>query len=47
MIDLVRRHHRSGKSNYAIAKYLNGKGFKTKMGKDWTGVQVASILKAL
>lgn len=47
VIDLVRRHHRSGKSNYAIAKYLNEKGIKTKMGKSWTGVQIASILKAL
>ena len=38
VIGLVRRHHRSGKSNYVIAKYLNEKGFKTKMGKSWTGV---------
>lgn len=44
IIDLVRRHHRSGKSNSAIAKYLNHHGYKTKSGKLFSRVQVAKIL---
>lgn len=43
-IDLIRRHAQSGKSHYAIAKYLNEHGHTTKSGKAWTHVQVGRIL---
>ncbi len=44
VMDLIRRHHRSGKTAYAIAKYLNANGYTTKTGKAWTHVQVARIV---
>lgn len=44
VIELIRRHRRSGKSNNAIAAWLNERGFTTKAGKSWTHVQVGRIL---
>jgi site-specific DNA recombinase len=35
-IELIRRHRRSGKSYYAIAKWLNEKGLINKFGKRWS-----------
>lgn len=44
VLDLIRRHARSGKTPYAIAKYLNANGYTTKTGKAWTNVQVSRII---
>lgn len=47
ILELIRRHHRSGKKPYAIAKHLNDQGITTKTGKAWTNVQVARIIDRL
>lgn len=47
VIDLIRRHTRSGKTAYAIAKYLNANGYATKTGKPWTQVQVGRVINRL
>lgn len=44
VLDLVRRHHRSGKTAYGITQYLNANGYTTKTGKSWTQVQVSRLL---
>jgi DNA invertase Pin-like site-specific DNA recombinase len=44
IIDLMRRHKKSGKSFYSIANWLNDNGFKTKQGKAFTVVQVKRVL---
>jgi DNA invertase Pin-like site-specific DNA recombinase len=44
LIDLVRRHHKSGKSALSIAKWLNSNGYKTKQNKEFTHVQIKRIL---
>jgi len=44
IINIIRNHRRSGKTIYAIAKYLNDNGYKTRHGKDWNQVQVKRIL---
>ncbi len=43
VIELIRKHKRSGKSDRAVALWLNGEGYQTKQGKQWTGVQVARV----
>lgn len=47
VIDLIRRHHKSGKTSYGIAKYLNDKAIPTKRGSTWTPTGVNNILKRL
>lgn len=46
IVELIKRHRRSGKSQNAIAKWLNANGYKTRHGKLWTNVQVGNILKS-
>jgi site-specific DNA recombinase len=44
IIELMRRHRKSGKSHNAIAKFLNEHGYQTKRGNKWTNVQVKRVL---
>ncbi|GAX37290.1 site-specific recombinase [Nodularia sp. NIES-3585] len=47
VIDIIRRHHKSGKSLRAIAQYLNENGYKSKRGKDWQHTSVKTVLDRL
>jgi DNA invertase Pin-like site-specific DNA recombinase len=47
IIDVIRRHHKSGKSLQAIADYLNQNGYKSKQGKAWYPTTVKNILTRL
>lgn len=47
IIDLVRRHHKSGKSLQQIADWLNHKGYKTKRGQQWRRISIKRILDRL
>jgi DNA invertase Pin-like site-specific DNA recombinase len=47
IIEIIRRHHKSGKSQRAIAEYLNKQGIKSKQGKDWTGTTVGRVIDRL
>jgi DNA invertase Pin-like site-specific DNA recombinase len=47
VIDLIRRHHKSGKSLRAIARYLNANAVPSKRGKPWSAVTVSAVLKRL
>lgn len=44
VIDLIKRHRKSGKSYNAIAIWLNGAGYKTKRGCQWRAEQVKQVL---
>lgn len=44
IIKLIKNHKRSGKSLYAIAKYLNENGYKTKRNKEFTVNQIKAVL---
>lgn len=46
IIQIIKNHRRSGKSLYAIAKYLNDNGYKTKRGKSFTVNQIKGVLNA-
>ena len=47
IIDIIRKHHKSGKKANAIAKYLNAQGIPTKRGKTWTQQGVINILNRI
>ena len=47
IIDIIRRHKKSGKSLRKIAEYLNKQGYKTKQGKQWVHTSVNSVLRRL
>lgn len=47
IIDIIRKHHKSGKKANQIAKYLNTQGIPTKRGKQWTQQGVINILNRL
>jgi DNA invertase Pin-like site-specific DNA recombinase len=47
VIEIIRRHHKSGKSLRAIADYLNSQGYKSKRGKAWQHTSVKSVLDRL
>lgn len=47
VIDIIRRHHKSGKSQRQIAEYLNSKGILSKQGKQWSSTTVGRILTRL
>jgi site-specific DNA recombinase len=47
VIDVIRRHHKSGKSLRAIAEYLNAQGYKPKRGKQWSHTSVKVIIDRL
>ena len=47
VVELIRRHHKSGKSLPQIANWLNQQGYKTKRGKQWQPVSVKRVLDRL
>ena len=47
IIDLVRRHHKSGKSLQQIADWLNDNGYKTKRGQQWRRISIKRVLDRL
>jgi DNA invertase Pin-like site-specific DNA recombinase len=47
VIDLIRRHHKSGKSLQQIADWLNKNGYKTKRGQQWRRISVKRVLDRL
>ncbi|MGQ4647832.1 recombinase family protein [Lyngbya aestuarii] len=47
IIELIRRHHKSGKSLQRIADWLNFHGYKTKRGQQWKKISVKRVLDRL
>jgi hypothetical protein len=47
VIDLIRRHHKSGKSLQQIADWLNQQGYRTKRGQEWKRISVKRVLDRL
>ena len=47
IIDIIRRHHKSGKSQRQIAEYLNKQGILSKQGKEWSSTTVGRIVDRL
>lgn len=47
VIELIRRHHKSGKSQQAIADWLNSQGYKPRRGQIWRQSAIANILTRL
>ena len=44
VIELIRRHHKSGKSLQQIANWLNDNGYKTKRGQQWRRISIKRVL---
>ncbi len=47
IIELIRRHHKSGKSLQQIADWLNDNGYKTKRGQQWRRISIKRVLDRL
>lgn len=47
IIELIRRHHKSGKSLQQIADWLNGNGYATKRGQQWRRISIKRVLDRL
>ncbi len=47
IIELIRRHHKSGKSLQQIADWLNQKNYTTKRGQQWQRISVKRVLDRL
>jgi DNA invertase Pin-like site-specific DNA recombinase len=47
VIELIRRHHKSGKSLQQIADWLNQQGHQTKRGQEWKRISVKRVLDRL
>jgi Recombinase len=47
IIELIRRHHKSGKSLQNIADWLNTQGYTTKRGQEWQRISVKRVLDRL
>ncbi len=47
IIELIRRHHKSGKSLQDIADWLNQQGYTTKRGQQWRRISVKRVLDRL
>jgi DNA invertase Pin-like site-specific DNA recombinase len=47
VIELIRRHHKSGKSLQQIADWLNQHHYCTKRGQDWKRISVKRVLDRL
>lgn len=47
IIELIRRHHKSGKSLQKIADWLNQQGYTTKRGQPWQRGSVKRVLDRL
>jgi hypothetical protein len=46
-VELIRRHHKSGKSLQNIADWLNARGYTTKRGQQWQRISVKRVLDRL
>jgi DNA invertase Pin-like site-specific DNA recombinase len=46
-IDIIRKHHKSGKSRQAIADFLNNKNIPSKRGGRWSPTTVGRVLEGL
>jgi DNA invertase Pin-like site-specific DNA recombinase len=46
-IELIRRHHKSGKSLQQVADWLNHHGYMTKRGQQWQRISVKRVLDRL
>jgi DNA invertase Pin-like site-specific DNA recombinase len=44
IIELIRRHHKSGKSLQQVADWLNARGYTTKRGHQWQRISVKRVL---
>lgn len=47
IIELIRRHHKSGKSLQQVADWLNQNGHTTKRGKQWQRISIKRVLDRL
>lgn len=47
VIELIRRHHKSGKSLQKIADWLNQNDYRTKRGSNWKRISVKRVLDRL
>ena len=47
VVELIRRHHKSGKSLQKIADWLNQRGYTTKRGRSWQRISVKRVLDRL
>lgn len=47
IIDLIRRHHKSGKSLQQVADWLNRQGYTTKRGQQWQRISIKRVLDRL
>jgi DNA invertase Pin-like site-specific DNA recombinase len=47
IIELIRRHHKSGKSLQQIADWLNQKEYTTKRGQKWQRISIKRVLDRL
>ena len=47
VIELIRRHHKSGKSLQKIAEWLNTQGYTTMRGRPWQRISVKRVLDRL
>lgn len=47
VIELIRCHHKSGKSLQKIANWLNNHGYTTKRGQQWKRISVKRVLDRL
>jgi DNA invertase Pin-like site-specific DNA recombinase len=47
IIELIRRHHKSGKSLQQVADWLNHNGYTTKRGQQWQRISVKRVLDRL
>lgn len=46
-IEMIRRHHKSGKSLQKVADWLNANGYTTKRGNQWKRISVKRVLDRL
>ena len=44
VIEMIRRHHKSGKSLQKIADWLNANGYTTKRGNQWKRIPVTRVI---
>lgn len=47
IIELIRRHHKSGKSLQQIADWLNHHDYVTKRGSEWKRISIKRVLDRL
>ncbi len=47
IIELIRRHHKSGKSLQQIVDWLNQRDYRTKRGQQWHRISVKRVLDRL